>query len=135
MGDRANIILTNSSCFPHPLWLYTHWAGTELPETLKAALKRGKGRWRDGSYLARVIFCEMVGENTQDETGFGISTKLCDNEHPLLVVDIGKQEVRIIKTPSWDSKADPLAGEVLTTHSFEEFIALPEDDGEEQEED
>lgn len=75
MGDRGNIIVKDGES---TVFLYTHWNGSELPETIKSALKRGKSRWNDGPYLARILFCEMVGGDTSSTTGFGISSTRCD---------------------------------------------------------
>ena len=75
MGDRGNIIVKDGKS---EVFLYSHWTGSDLPEVLKSALKRGKGRWDDGQYLARIIFCEMVKGNEMDETGFGISSIIGD---------------------------------------------------------
>ena len=65
MGDRGNIIVDG-------VYLYSHWTGSKLPETLKSALNR-KLRWDDSSYLTRMIFCEMVKDDIDGEIGFGIS--------------------------------------------------------------
>lgn len=75
MGDRGNIIVKDANS---EVYLYTHWTGSDLPDVLRAALKRGKSRWNDGPYLARIIFCEMVKGEEMDETGFGISSTLGD---------------------------------------------------------
>lgn len=72
MGDKANIIFLDGEeqvCF------YTHCGGSVLPEVLRAALIRGKDRWDDPSYLARIIFSEMIQDDILGETGFGISQK------------------------------------------------------------
>jgi len=53
MGDRANVRIKDSGGTFH---LYTHWSGTELPETVRQALLRGKDRWDDEQYLSRIIF-------------------------------------------------------------------------------
>jgi len=88
MGDRANIKV----CGAGDVYLYTHWAGTELPEVLKSALTRGVDRWDDPQYLARVIFCKMVG--TDDSiTGYGISSKCGDGDDRVLTVDVNTQMV------------------------------------------
>jgi hypothetical protein len=87
MGDRANVVILDGEA--PALFLYTHWGGSELPETLREALDSaaGRGRWSDGPYLARIIFCRMVRGDESAETGFGISTTMRDNEYNLLVVD------------------------------------------------
>lgn len=92
MGDRANIVIDagDGDC----VFLYAHWSGSNLPFDLQAALQK-RWRWDDASYLARIIFCQMVKGHEDDETGFGISAQLGDNEHPLLVVDVPGQAVRL----------------------------------------
>ncbi len=76
MGDRAQVKITNGD--DAPLWLYTHWHGTGLVDTVRAAIRRGRSRWNDAEYLARIIFCEMLkadgADVLDDETGFGIGT-------------------------------------------------------------
>lgn len=68
------------------VYLYTHWGGHELPALLQSVVKRGD-RLNDAHYLARIIFCEMVGTDTEGATGYGISSEICDNEHDILEVD------------------------------------------------
>ena len=91
MGDRANVVVQEED--GGKIFLYTHWGGYRLPEVLQSALKRGRNRWNDDAYLTRIIFCEMVKGSEMEETGYGISTYECDNEHEHLVVDIKTQQV------------------------------------------
>lgn len=84
MGDRANIQVKNDG--DQSVFLYTHWDGSELPETLRAALAK-RWRWTDDAYLARIIFCEMVKGAEMDETGFGIMSYVGDGEDRILIVD------------------------------------------------
>lgn len=83
MGDRGNIVLHD---FDVKIYLYTHWGGSNIKEVLKKALIKGQGRWTDPAYLHRVIFQELIGTD-KGVTGFGLSTRECDNEHPLLHVN------------------------------------------------
>lgn len=100
MGDRGNIVVQEKTdC---RVYLYGHWSGHEMPEILRRALVRGQGRWDDPQYLARIIFCEMVGDDRDGTTGFGISARVHDDEHPLIVVDCEKQEVRLESEPNGD---------------------------------
>lgn len=96
MGDRGNIVIREGKP-QDDIWLYTHWSGSEIEETAKAAMKRCPDRWQDAPYLARNVFCEMVGTNTKDTTGFGIATHITDNEHPIVVLDTQAQEVFMVK--------------------------------------
>lgn len=95
MGDRANvkIVYTNGS----KIYFYTHWGGEVLPNKVAKAIQRNQ-RWDDEAYLARIIFCQMISAEQHDaETGFGISPYICDNNRPIIVVDMGKQTVRFEK--------------------------------------
>lgn len=94
MGDRANIAIEFEDHQKTPVYFYTHWNGTELPVTLQNALIRGRDRWDDEAYLARIIFSEMIQGAVLSETGFGISLNIQDNEHPIITVDMKLQSVR-----------------------------------------
>lgn len=121
MGDRGNIFIRSDGKAEDPsgVYLYTHWYGTELPETLRAALAR-QARWDDGPYLARVIFDEMTKSSHGEETGHGIATYVCDNEYPILVVDPHANTVGL--APQRGSQY-PVAPPVTLT--FAEYAALP----------
>lgn len=114
MGDRGNIVVDG-------VWLYTHWDGCEIKQTLQSALVRGKDRWDDSQYLARIIFCEMLGKNdVMGLTDYGISIKMYDNEYNILVVDTNTQTVKEVEET--DNSKDRL-GTVVNTWSFNDFIS------------
>jgi hypothetical protein len=115
MGDRGNIIMGTPD--KPEIYFYTHWTGTELPATLRAALIRGRERWEDASYLARVIFCEMVGDD-KGVTGYGISATMPDNEHPLLFVDCETDGGRVTVAPESSGSFAP------RSWTFAEFVKL-----------
>lgn len=96
MGDRANVIVKTGG---EQVCLYSHWGGTELPQTLRAAMIRGKSRWDDPQYLARIIFCEMAKGHEMDTTGLGISQTIGDGGNAILEVDVDKQTVQINQKP------------------------------------
>jgi hypothetical protein len=91
MGDRGMIKVVNRYC-DGAVYLYTHWRGGELEETLASALKRARSaNWlEDASFLARIIFCEMLGDDPSiinDTSGFGIASRIQTNlQNDLLVV-------------------------------------------------
>lgn len=99
MGDRANVAILQRKGEGRPeneaVWLYSHWGGHCIAEQVQAALKKAPDRWTDDSYLARVIFCEMLRGSLDGTTGFGISTSIGDNEYPVLVVDCEGQRVGV----------------------------------------
>lgn len=89
MGDRGNIIVKDDDS---TVYLYSHWSGSDLPDVLKKSLERGKGRWDDGSYLTRIIFCDMVAGHEKGETGFGISSVMGDGGTDI-TVNVGAKTV------------------------------------------
>jgi hypothetical protein len=117
MGDRGNIVLDFGS--ERFIYLYTHWQGSHLAQILRAALSRGRDRWGDPSYLARIVFSEMIRDEVLEVTGFGLSPHLTDNEHDLLVVDLVGS--RVLLCEGEDLKA------VRRTWTFDEFVALGSD--------
>ncbi len=96
MGDRSNIIIVYEN--DDKIGFYTHWGGSHLPNTLKDALIRGKNRWDDESYLARIIFSEMIKEEILEETGYGIypvNSISYEEDHSSIYVFMKKKEVSI----------------------------------------
>lgn len=125
MGDRANIVMELKTGYeedrPYGLiFLYTHWGGTDLPGTLQTALKR-RERWDDESYLTRIIFSEMIRGQERSETGFGISLRPSDNEHPYLRVNPDKQTVTVDFDPVRKYHNQP-----NRKFTFEKFVAIPD---------
>lgn len=94
MGDRRNVIVKQDD---RGVALYTHWHGTQLPEIVRAAMIRGRNRWTDSAYLARIIFSEMIKDAVMDEIGYGISsaTNRCEPSDRDMVVDCETQTVKI----------------------------------------
>lgn len=113
MGDRGNIVVQADAEVP-AIYLYTHWNGSEMGETLRSALKRCPDRWNDATYLTRCIFCEMVRGAEMMSTGFGIGTHPPDNEHDFLYVDVHEQMI------SWKKSVHEKAGP--RSWSFEAFV-------------
>jgi hypothetical protein len=122
MGDRGNIIVLRRR-ESAPIYLYTHWGGTRLPEVVSKALAK-RWRWTDPSYLTRVIFDTLTEGQQGEETGYGIDTSVGDNEHDYLVVDPAKQEVRVLAYSASDG-TNPLANPVLGRATFEQVAASP----------
>jgi hypothetical protein len=89
MGDRANVAIVQHGVTGEAgaIFLYTHWEGTNLPFLVQAALARGKERWDQEAYLARIIFAEMIQDDLFDDAGFGIALSPPDNQHAIIVVD------------------------------------------------
>jgi hypothetical protein len=103
------------------VYLYTHWGGYELPARVQRTLQR-KQRWSDHSYLARMLFTDML-DGDRGETGFGISLRMCDNEYPIILVDCANQKIGFAQ-PCYE--ADPVFRDGATW-TFTEYIALSQE--------
>jgi hypothetical protein len=119
MGDRGNIVIKQHGHKDDTsyLYFYTHYSGSDMPETVQNALKRGKERWDDEQYLARIIFCELIKDDVSGLSGAGISTYMGDNEHDFIVVDAEKQTISRVK--EGDPGATP-----KKSWSFEQFLKV-----------
>lgn len=84
MGDRRSIIVSEGPQAEAEVVLYSHWSGDTLNDTLRKALDRGRERWDDSSYLARIIFSQMLADHNEDDliegvmgtAGFGIEATI-----------------------------------------------------------
>jgi len=85
MGDRGNIEVKDGK---GSVFLYSHWDGSELPKILANALDRAPDRVDDGPYITRVIFCEMVKDDVEGTTGYGITWGSWDRNHDDIVFDV-----------------------------------------------
>lgn len=111
MGDRSNVVVQDSD--GGRVYLYSHWAGSEI---LKSAIKGlESGRVDDPAYLARVIFSDMIKDDLDSETGYGISATIQDNDgYPILVID--ENGTAWFEGEGKDKLTSPVsAGEMLKT--------------------
>ena len=88
MGDRSNIVVQEAN--GSRIFLYGHWMGEDSIKVAYDVLSR-KQRWNDSPYLTRMLFEEMISGAYDKETGYGISTTMCDNEYPLIVLEPSTQ--------------------------------------------
>lgn len=92
MGDRANVYVHFGD---RPgVYLYTHWRGTELPDTVRYALMHGQ-RWDDDQYLARIILDQMTEARDDTFAGYGISAYCVDGKDRIVDVDTSTQVVTL----------------------------------------
>jgi hypothetical protein len=95
MGDRANVYIHEGD--EPGVYLYTHWTGTELPDTVRASLDspRGRSRYNDAAYLARIIFEDMISDDLGSETGYGISPYPPDGDDRIVDINVGFSETKV----------------------------------------
>lgn len=112
MGMKGNIYIKHSPTTG--VYLYSNQKGDLLPKILQSALIRGRERWGDTPSLTRIIFAEMTQKSLLENTGFGISPILTDNENFLLVVDDKKELVGIFSE----------SGHAYKKFTFNQFLAI-----------
>lgn len=88
---RRNIELKYSN--GKKVYFYSHWTGETLDLTLRDALEKGRERWSDESYLARIIFSEMIKDEVNKNTGYGISPYETSANYPTIKIDLKEQTV------------------------------------------
>lgn len=116
VGDRGNIyIVERMGRETRGVFLYTHWTGSDLPEVVHKALAK-EWRWHDAPYLARIVFDVLTEGDHGSETGFGISTFIPDNEHPILVLDTMRQE-------AWAADSGSLLQPIGQKMPFKDIVA------------
>lgn len=117
MGDRF-VVGFKSKPDSVPVWLYSHWGGTDRHTELGDAIIAAKPRWGDPAYATRICISQFIGPFWENETGFGISAgdDFCLPDYTdVAVVTWSTRTVDIV----YDGRGDTLA-----THSFEEFLRL-----------
>lgn len=72
MGDRAVVGFKASNESPI-IYLYSHWAGSELDDLVAEALTKAEPRWNDESYATRIVISQLIADDWKSLTGWGIS--------------------------------------------------------------
>lgn len=90
----------------------------EVP--LAKALDRGRDRWTDSEYLTRIIFCDMVRDDMDSTTGYGIGLSRHGDVWRVLRVNCDEKSVYDEKW-GYDGKKPELSH----VYTFEEFIKDP----------
>ena len=96
MGCRGTIEIIEKDNDPS-VFLYTHWGAKEMLPQITTTLKK-KERWDDASYLARMIFCEMVKGDEEGNTGYGIQTWRTGDAEEEITVNVEHQWIKQERT-------------------------------------
>jgi len=93
MSTRSQVKIISDD-FNVPIYLYQHCDGYALYKIVKNAIVRGKDRWNDPEYLARIIFSEMIKDSIMDDIGYGIGTSEHGDIEYLVTVNIDNQTIK-----------------------------------------
>lgn len=116
MGDRSNIVVVQPD--NSRIWLYGHWMGEDNYRVVGEVLSQ-RLRWNDAPYLARMLFDKMTEGNVDQETGFGISTYMCDNEY--FIVVLRPDQTVVLEQYIWGQNE---LTEITPPISFEDFVGI-----------
>jgi len=103
VGDRATFVFEQED--GNAIYLYGHWAGEGMLNTLATAIETARPRWNDESYATRIAVSTIIDNEWKQETGWGLTTYFCDSEHSVPVVSFKTQTVRLLPH-SFDIKFD-----------------------------
>lgn len=96
MGDRSVVGIKTDRNAP-TLYLYSHWNGSARYESLVAAIENAGARAGDHAYFTRIFISTIVGDDWNQETGWGLSINdFCRPDHddvPVLNLDDSTLEI------------------------------------------
>ena len=72
MGDRA-VIGFKADKEAIPVFLYSHWGGSDRYRDAMRAVEAARPRWNDAAYATRIGISQIVENYWSEELGFGIS--------------------------------------------------------------
>ena len=125
MSSAANVLVQMGPHKGGGVYLYTHWGGSYLPETVRQAMARAQCLG-DNQYLARIIFCNMVKGHEDEQDGFGLCIHAGHSPFPLIEVHCRHQRVRFRQTFVHPERGFQIHwGEPMAEYTFKDYIAIP----------
>lgn len=120
MGDRTNTVFRQAD--GADIVLYQHWGGYNMMHNLAIAIDAARSRWDDESYAIRIMISNLIGDEWRSETGYGLSTRIMDNEHSIPVVDFSDNTVALYDY-EWDGFGACNLKNQKFRMPFDEFVA------------
>jgi hypothetical protein len=123
MGDRANFGFVQPN--GNTIVLYGHWAGHNMLGRLADAVIAARPRWTDTSYATRIAISQLIGDQWNMETGWGLQVnERSDNEHKIAIVDFEQQTFSLHEEDDFrnqDNKVRGMKNEALFTMDLSNF--------------
>ena len=123
MGDRANFVFVQPN--GETIVLYGHWAGHNMLAKLADAVIAARPRWNDNSYATRIAISQLIGDQWNMETGWGLSVNtIQDNEHKIPVVDFEQQTFSLHEEAPYNdpsSKVKGMSNDAIFTQDLSSF--------------
>ena len=123
MGDRANFGFVQPN--GETIVLYGHWAGHNMLGRLADAVIAARPRWTDSSYATRIAISQLIGDQWNMETGWGLQVnERSDNEHKIAIVDFEQQTFSLHEEDDFrneDNKIQGMKNEEIFTMDLSAF--------------
>ena len=124
MGDRANFGFVQPN--GNTIVLYGHWAGHNMLAQLAEAAIKAQGRWSDPSYATRITISQMINNDWNSETGWGLYVnEIGDNEHKIAIVDFNQQTFSLHEEAprnDKDNKVSGMSNQPIFTMDLSNFV-------------
>ena len=109
MGDRANFGFVQPN--GNTIVLYGHWAGHNMLGKLADAVIAARPRWTDSSYATRIAISQLIGDQWNMETGWGLQVnERSDNEHKIAIVDWEQQTFSLHEEDDFRDETNKVRG-------------------------
>jgi hypothetical protein len=109
MGDRANFGFVQPN--GQTIVLYGHWAGHNMLGKLADAVIAARPRWTDSSYATRIAISQLIGDQWNMETGWGLQVnERSDNEHKIAIVDWEQQTFSLHEEDDFRDETNKVRG-------------------------
>lgn len=109
MGDRANFGFVQSN--GETIVLYGHWAGHNMLGRLADAVIAARPRWTDESYATRIAISQLIGDQWNMETGWGLAVNsILDNEHKIPIIDWTQQTFSLHEEADFRDETNKIRG-------------------------
>lgn len=123
MGNRANFVFVDGA--GDAIVLYGHWAGHQMLGKLADAVIAARSRWNDESYATRIAISQLVGDQWNMETGWGLQiNSISDNEHKIAVINWKEQSFSLHEEDdhrNLDNKVLGMKNEAIFTMDLSAF--------------
>ena len=123
MGDRANLGIRGSD--GNTIFLYLHWGGSEINETMAQAIAKAMVRDGDESYFTRIFVSSVIGLDWNRETGVGMLVNKLPSSgdgYDVPVYDYVSKEISI-HSEKWDEAGGYIDLEPIEEYDRDIFIA------------
>jgi hypothetical protein len=123
VGDRANFGFVQPN--GNTIVLYGHWAGHNMLGQLADAVINARPRWNDPAYATRIAISQLVGDQWNMETGWGLHVnEISDNEHKIAIVDWTQQTFSLHEEDDFrntDNKVRGMKNQAIFTMDLSTF--------------